>query len=167
MKHILAAIAVMTSMLLTTAEAGEVLYENPLSSLEKLEIYTKNNNWKPEVVTANGKKCIQVKPGGSFGITVDLPEGKTLLVAVRCKQQDVKRNNPKKHWTGASFKGRVEIEGEKTVWCGYAVDGTSDWAWRNFKVPRSGKKGKVVIRCYLEEASGTAWYRDLSVRVVD
>lgn len=159
-----------TVLSLGAAEADDgVLCSNPFKSLEKLVIQrsVKVEKWVPEIVADGDTQCIRIQPGGSLGVWLDLPEGETILFSIMMKYQNVKRNDPKKHWTGAVFKAMVKIEGEKTVWPGRVQIGTSDWKQISFKVNVPlGKKAKALVQCAVEDSIGTALYKNLTVRVL-
>ena len=171
MKYCLSAFFLcLTLMLCGIEDEEEILYSNPLQSIEKLTISQNSSrkDWKPEITTEGNFKCVKIEPGGTFGAWVELPEGETILFSVRMKYQNVKRKEERKHWTGATFKAMLRIPGEETSWPGRVMVGSSDWKTVTFKVnvPLGKGSAKAWIRCALEGAAGTAWYRDLSVKVL-
>ncbi len=172
MKHLLTAFFLCLVLMLCAEmeEEEEILYSNPLQSIEKLTISpdSSRKNWKPGIVTEENFKCIKIEPGGTFGVWVELPEGETILFSVRIKYQNVKRMDERKHWTGATFKAMLRIPGEETSWPGRVMVGSSEWKTVTFKinVPLGKGNARAWIRCALEGATGTAWYRDLSVKVL-
>lgn len=171
MKRLLSAWFLASALMLFGMEDDEeTLYSNPLRTLEKLTISpdAAGKSWKPEIVTEGEFQCIRIEPGGTFGVWVELPEGETVQFSVMMKYRDVRRNDARKHWTGAAFKAMLRIPGEKTSWPGRVMIGSSDWKLVTFKVnvPLGGKAANAWIRCALEGAAGTAWYRDLSVKAL-
>ena len=172
MKHLLTAFCLCLLLMVCagTEEEEEILYFNPLQSMEKLTISpdSSGKDWKPGIVTDGDSKCIKIEPGGTFGAWVELPEGETILFSVRMKFQDVKRKEEQKHWTGATSKAMLRIPGEKTAWPGRVMVGSSEWKTVTFKVNIPLGKGNAMawIRCALEGATGTVWYRDLSAKVL-
>jgi|GEM_PF-3266912 len=147
-----------------TSEPEDSLYCNPLNSIEKLDL---TKSWKPEIVSDGGGPCLKTLSGGTFGVWVTLPEGETVEFSIDMKWENVTLSDPTKHWCGATFKGMTQTTGEATRWPGCCFHGSHDWKRVAFKVNSPlDRQTRVWVRCGLEGAEGTAWYRNLAVKVV-
>ncbi len=145
------------------ADDSDILFRNPFHTAFR-EFDGKGAT--AEIVDLEDGRALKIT-GGGLSRWLDLPEGETVLFSVMIRTENVTRNPPGNHWFGAVWKAMVQIDGKNT-WPGApATVGTTPWHRVSFKVDVPlGKKVSARIGLGLDSATGTVYYRDLTVRLL-